>query len=62
MLPISDTFGQLKLKNSMRATGPVTSWLCWVEDAKEQIKKERNHDQFIDLDRMSQKWTAFDVL
>lgn len=62
LLPISDTFRRFKLKNSMRGTGPVTSWLCWVKRAKEQIKKEKKSGQFFDLDRMSQKWTAFDVL
>lgn len=59
LLPISDTFSRLKLKNSMRGTGPM---LCWVEEAKEQIKKEKNHGQLLDLDRTSQKWTVFDVL
>lgn len=49
----------------MHDMGPVTSWLCWDEEVQEQIKKRKKKKikgQFIDLDRMSQKWTAFDVL
>lgn len=49
----------------MCGAGPVTSCLRWVEEAKEQIEKEnekKNPGQLIDLDGMSQRWTAFDGL
>lgn len=60
-LTISDTFSWLELKNSTHGTGRDIRALLDLRSKGVKKNRKKKPGHFIDLDRMSQKWTAFDV-